>query len=228
MRHPKALLVQLVDALRNNWLEVWYQPKIDLRSLTICGAEALVRARHPSYGVIAPAQLLPPAIRPISRCRGSVIDQAMADWGRFVDRGLRLRLAVNVPVSVIQTPNFITMVRSALLPKHASFPGLTIEITEDEIIDNPQLAREIATAIEALQCRDIDRRLRRGIRILVPAERPAVHRGQDRPQLRFGLLFRIRSSAAFVRRSSIWHIVLAPRPAPKGWRRPRICASCSG
>ena len=145
---PKGILVQLVDALRNNWLEVWYQPKIDLKSLTICGAEALVRARHPSYGVITPAQLLPPAghpaYEPLSRL---VIDQAMADWGRFVDRGLRLRLAVNVPVSVIQTPNFITMVRS-LLPKHASFPGLTIEITEDEIIDNPQLAREIATQLK--------------------------------------------------------------------------------
>ena len=145
---PKGILVQLVDALRNNWLEVWYQPKIDLKSLTICGAEALVRARHPSYGVINPAQLLPPAghpaYEPLSRF---VIEQAMADWGRFVDRGLRLRLAVNVPVSVIHTSNFITMVRS-LLPADASFPGLTIEITEDEIIDNPKLAREIATQLK--------------------------------------------------------------------------------
>ena len=39
--------LQLDEALRRNWLELWYQPKIDLGSLSICGAEALIRARIP-------------------------------------------------------------------------------------------------------------------------------------------------------------------------------------
>jgi len=145
---PKGTTLQLVDALRNNWLEVWYQPKIDLKSMSVCGAEALIRARHPYHGVILPAELLPPAghpaYEPLSKF---VIEQAVADWGRFVDQGLRLRLAVNVPVSVIHTPNFIPMIRS-LLPTDASFPGLTIEITEDEIIRDPKWAREIATQLK--------------------------------------------------------------------------------
>jgi diguanylate cyclase (GGDEF)-like protein len=145
---PERVTVQLADALRNNWLEVWYQPKIDLKSMSICGAEALVRARHPSYGVIAPADLLPPAghpaYEPLSKF---VLAQAMADWSRFAHQGLRLRLAVNVPISVINTLNFIPMVRS-LLPTDASFPGLTIEITEDEIIVDPKWAREIATQLK--------------------------------------------------------------------------------
>jgi diguanylate cyclase (GGDEF)-like protein len=143
-KSPKDVLIQLVDALRNNWLEVWYQPVIDLKSMTVFGAEALVRARHPYYGVIAPANLLPPAghsaYEPLSKF---VLGQAMADWRRFVDQGLRLRLAVNVPVSVIHTPDFIGLIRS-ILPTDASFPGLTIEITEDEIIRDPKWAREIA------------------------------------------------------------------------------------
>jgi two-component system, cell cycle response regulator len=145
---PKAVTLQLVDALRNKWLEVWYQPKIDLKSLSVCGAEALVRARHPSLGVITPENLLPPAghpaYEPLSKF---VIEQAMVDWRRLADQGLRLRLAVNVPVSVINTFNFIPMVRS-LLPTDASFPGLTIEITEDEIIRDPKWAREIATQLK--------------------------------------------------------------------------------
>jgi EAL domain-containing protein (putative c-di-GMP-specific phosphodiesterase class I) len=148
LKAPKGIAVQLVEALRNNWLEVWYQPKIDLKSLSVFGAEALVRARHPSYGVILPENLLPPAgdpaYVPLSKF---VIAQAMADWGRFADQGLRLRLAVNVPVSVINTLNFIPMVRS-LLPADASFPGLIIEITEDEIIRDPKWAREIATQLK--------------------------------------------------------------------------------
>ncbi len=145
---PAGAPVRLVDALRNNWLEVWYQPKIDLKSLSVCGAEALVRARHPSFGVCTPANLLPPAgdpaYEPLSRL---VIEQAIADWGRFARQGLHLRLSVNVPVSVISTLNFIPMVRS-LLPTDASFPGLTIEITEDEIIRDPKSAREIASQLK--------------------------------------------------------------------------------
>ena len=39
--------VDLGEALRNDWLELWYQPKIDLKSFMVCGAEALLRARHP-------------------------------------------------------------------------------------------------------------------------------------------------------------------------------------
>jgi EAL domain-containing protein (putative c-di-GMP-specific phosphodiesterase class I)/FixJ family two-component response regulator len=144
----KGILVQLADALRNNWLEVWYQPKIDLKTMTFCGAEALVRARHPSYGIILPENLLPPsghpAYEPLTEL---VMGHAMADWGRFAAQGLRLRLAVNVPASVIHTPGFITMVRS-LLPTEPSFPGLTIEITEDEIIRDPKGTRETAAQLK--------------------------------------------------------------------------------
>jgi two-component system cell cycle response regulator len=145
---PAAASVPLVEALQNHWLEVWYQPKIDLKSLSVCGAEALVRARHPTHGLITPANLLPTAghlaYEPLSRF---VIEQTMADWVRFVGQGLRLRLAVNVPISVIQTAGFISMVRS-LLPADASFPGLIVEVTEDEIIRDPKWAREIATQLK--------------------------------------------------------------------------------
>ena len=39
------------NALRNNQLELWYQPKIDLKSQKLCGAEALIRMRHPTRGI---------------------------------------------------------------------------------------------------------------------------------------------------------------------------------
>ena len=40
---PQTPACTLAEALERNWLEVWYQPKIDLQSLAICGAEALIR-----------------------------------------------------------------------------------------------------------------------------------------------------------------------------------------
>jgi DNA-binding response OmpR family regulator len=49
------------NALRNNQLELWYQPQIDLRTRRMCGAEALIRLRHPTRGVLRPAEFLPPS-----------------------------------------------------------------------------------------------------------------------------------------------------------------------
>ena len=45
--------IPLGDVLRNDWFELWYQPKIELKTLHLVGAEALVRARHPSRGIVA-------------------------------------------------------------------------------------------------------------------------------------------------------------------------------
>ena len=50
--------VSMEDALSNNWLEVWYQPKIDLRRKCLAGAEALVRMHHPQAGALWPPDYL--------------------------------------------------------------------------------------------------------------------------------------------------------------------------
>jgi EAL domain-containing protein (putative c-di-GMP-specific phosphodiesterase class I) len=47
--------IEIDEALRNGWFEMWYQPKIDLKRKCLAGAEALARIRHPSYGVLLPA-----------------------------------------------------------------------------------------------------------------------------------------------------------------------------
>ena len=145
---PKKAIVQIVEALGNNWLELWYQPKIDLKSLLVCGAEGLIRARHPQYGTITPDQLLPPtgdpSYRPLTEF---VVERAVADWGRFARQDLYVSLAVNAPFSVIQTPAFIALVRS-LLPSDPKFPGLIVEVTEDEVIRDGESAREVATQLK--------------------------------------------------------------------------------
>jgi hypothetical protein len=51
--------VDVAEALHAGWLELWYQPKIDTRTLALRGAEALVRMRHPHWGVVQPACFIP-------------------------------------------------------------------------------------------------------------------------------------------------------------------------
>lgn len=140
--------VDLKEALREGWLELWYQPKIDLKSMTITGAEALVRARHPVFGIVPPAQLLPSAGNalyvPLSQF---AFRQALSDWSVFAAAGLPLRLAVNMPISVVQSPEFVRMARQ-YLPRDSAFPGLIVEVTEDEVVRDPQLVHEISTQLK--------------------------------------------------------------------------------
>jgi len=145
----KAPTLHLGWALANNCLELWYQPKVDLKSLSVCGAEALSRARHPTLGIIPPAHFLPPEgdplYTPLSRF---VIRQAMKDWvSHFADLRTPFRLAVNIPLSVIVAPEFMHLVRESL-PKAASFPGLIVEVTEGEIIEDVGHAQEVATQLK--------------------------------------------------------------------------------
>jgi EAL domain-containing protein (putative c-di-GMP-specific phosphodiesterase class I) len=140
--------IDLKEAIAKGWLELWYQPKIDLKTMSVAGAEALLRGRHPEYGIIAPVDLLPPPgdpqYWPLS-C--FVMRRAMSDWERFAANGLPIKLSVNIPASVLNAPNFIPVIRD-LLPKDPAFPGMIVEVTEDEIILDPALVREIATQLK--------------------------------------------------------------------------------
>ena len=145
---PARSRVKLEEALRRNLLEVWYQPKIDLKSLIVCGAEALIRARHPDHGVIEPAEFLPPAGDPLYRPLSFfVIRRAMADWAVFAERGFPLKLSINVPASILNAPGFVDLARR-MIPRDPSFPGVIIEVTEDEFIRDPERMREVATQLK--------------------------------------------------------------------------------
>jgi EAL domain-containing protein (putative c-di-GMP-specific phosphodiesterase class I)/CheY-like chemotaxis protein len=137
----------LETALRHNTLELWYQPKIDLRTRLVYGAEALIRLRHPERGVLAPALFLPPPGDPLHQPLADfVIRRALADWRHLARRRIAIRIAVNIPVSVFENPDFVSGVRR-YLPQDESFSGMIFELTEEEVIRDPEFAREIATQL---------------------------------------------------------------------------------
>jgi EAL domain-containing protein (putative c-di-GMP-specific phosphodiesterase class I) len=145
---PARFDASLAAALRHHWLELWYQPKIDLRTRLVCGAEALIRLRHPTHGVVPPSNFLPtpgdPLYRPLT---DFIVEQALRDWKNFAAHKMTSRLAINVPASVLQRPDFVAHLRRHL-PDDPRFPGLIVEITEDEAISDPELAREVAVQLK--------------------------------------------------------------------------------
>ena len=145
----------LESALKNDWLEIWYQPKVDLVAMAVCGAEALIRMRHPVWGLLQPSAFLPPAGHPAYHALTMfVVQQAIADWSVLLassngDAWTSNRLAINVPASILQEPDFVRNVQDSL-PEMDSFPGLIFEITESEAMSNPDQAREAAEDLRLL------------------------------------------------------------------------------
>ncbi len=148
---PKAK-IPLGEVLRRNWFELWYQPKIELRSMRMVGAEALVRARHPDRGVVAPFFFLPGAGEDdMLALTEQVILTALGDWEVFNDYGVGMKFAVNVPVSAFVKLPIPQMLREAR-PRAANWPGLVLEVTEDQIINDLALANDVAGALRELNC----------------------------------------------------------------------------
>src|SRR5262252_7964477 len=96
--------VTLAKALKRDWLEVWYQPKVSLHTGHMVGAEGLIRARHPEVGVLGPGAFLPGAGEAeMLEMTEKVIITALRDWNDCAELGMpALGLAVNVPATAFE------------------------------------------------------------------------------------------------------------------------------
>jgi EAL domain-containing protein (putative c-di-GMP-specific phosphodiesterase class I) len=148
---PKAK-IPLGEVLKRNWFELWYQPKIELRTMRLVGAEALVRARHPERGVVPPFFFLPDANEEdLLKLTEQVILTALGDWEIFNEYNVPMKFAVNVPVSAFVKLPIPQMLREAR-PKVQHWPGMVLEVTEDQIIHDLGLANDVAAALRELSC----------------------------------------------------------------------------
>jgi EAL domain-containing protein (putative c-di-GMP-specific phosphodiesterase class I) len=144
--------ITLADVLKHGWFEQWYQPKIELKTMRLAGAEALVRARHPRRGVLPPGVFLPGAKEAdMLALTERVIVRALEDWVECAEHGMSIKLAVNVPVSALISLPIAGMVREGRPPAE-NWPGLILEVTEDEIIHDLKLANDVAGALHESHC----------------------------------------------------------------------------
>jgi hypothetical protein len=69
---PPACAIDVAQALRAGWLELWYQPKLGSQALDLRGAEALIRMRHPQLGLVQPANFMPATRDPHFRALSAI------------------------------------------------------------------------------------------------------------------------------------------------------------
>jgi EAL domain-containing protein (putative c-di-GMP-specific phosphodiesterase class I)/CheY-like chemotaxis protein len=146
---PVAARISLKEALANNWIEFWYQPKIDLRKKQLAGAEAFARARHPQHGVLAPGAFMPGAEESEVTALAEVALQTVLKAGlSFAQLGINLRLAVNMPVTALVKLPIADIVRQHR-PQSDNWPGLILDVTEEQIVTDLALANEITKKLSA-------------------------------------------------------------------------------
>jgi len=133
--------IDVAEALKAGWLELWYQSKIDAHSLTPCGAEALLRLRHPSWGVVAPAAFLPDANDPHFRALSEfVIARAIEDWSYLLQQQGPVDPSINLPASFLRNEQAVDDL-CRFMPAHPAFGGLIVEVDAAEAAaDLPRLA----------------------------------------------------------------------------------------
>lgn len=138
---------RLDAAIRNGELELHYQPKLDLRTRDIVGAEALVRWRDPQHGLIPPGMFIPIAERSdlIAKIGNWVLNQACAALARWEGRlPANFHIAVNVSPLQFERGDLAGEVGTALAIGGIPPERLQLEVTESLFIRN---AEEVARAL---------------------------------------------------------------------------------
>ena len=136
----------LRHAVKNNQLEVYYQPKVDSENMTIYGFEALIRWLHPQHGLIIPDLFLPIAEETslISEIGQFVIFETCKQIRAWKDLGFDdIRVSVNVVAQQIHRGQLIENIDAALSIYNLKANTLDLELTESSLLDKSEHVIEL-------------------------------------------------------------------------------------
>ena len=147
------MITNLNRALDQGEFEVYYQPQYDIQRKQLIGLEALIRWHHPERGLICPDEFLHAAeesglIISLDRWAMSQGMQQMKTWN---DAGIELgRLSLNLTMQQIDQPDFLEFLMEQMQQNDCDGESLGFEITEGQLMKNPERTIEILDRISAL------------------------------------------------------------------------------
>lgn len=155
--HPSQARHAAQDAIRQafarNEFLLFYQPKVNMRSGRVIGAEALIRWQHPERGLLSPAEFLP-----VVEFVGMQIDlgnwvlrAAIGQSAQWAESGHPVAVSINVAAEQLRGSDFPDTLRQIL----ADHPGAQAELVELELLETAALhdLTEVSTVIN--RCRDL-------------------------------------------------------------------------
>ncbi len=132
-----------------------YQPKIDTRTGTVAGVEALVRWQHPSQGLLYPDTFLPLAEQTglMRSLTSTVLRTALAQARAWRDDGLDISVAVNLSVANLIDTHLPAEVDGLLTGLGLPASALELEITESTLMIDPERSGQVLDDLRALGVR---------------------------------------------------------------------------
>jgi len=146
LRGHHESLEDIERALTHGEFVLHYQPKVNMRTGAVIGAEALIRWQHPVKGLLAPAMFLPVIENhPLAEELGEwVIETALAQMDSWRRQGVHVPVSVNVSARQLQQVDFVERLRCLLAIHPDVGPGdLELEVLETSALEDLELVSQI-------------------------------------------------------------------------------------
>jgi len=149
------LVQDLRLAIQEQTLGLAFQPKLDLRTNSITGMEALARWTHPQRGVVPPIDFIPVLEHTglIKAFTLQVLDKAVAYCRQCLSKGFRFSVAVNLSMHNLRDQNLPEQIQEILELHGLEHRFLILEITESAIMYDPERSLDILTALDSMGVR---------------------------------------------------------------------------
>lgn len=147
-----SLINDLRQAIRQDQLTLFYQPKLTINKGEIHHVEALVRWIHPKHGMVRPDEFIHLAEQTgqINDLTEWVLNEAARQHKAWADQGLYQQIAVNISAENLKIPNFTGVVQSILQKHDVDVAAIALEVTESAVVDDPEFAIGILEELKSL------------------------------------------------------------------------------
>jgi diguanylate cyclase (GGDEF)-like protein len=147
-----ALKADITRALNQDELEIYFQPKIELNTLQILGAECLLRWNHPLDGLIFPGALIEAAesYNMMNELGYWVLEEAFKGAAYLNSVDLRLKISVNMSPSQLYDLNFAENLKELAQKHQVELSQFELELTEDVALSNSILVKKQLSQIRSL------------------------------------------------------------------------------
>lgn len=141
-----AIENEMRQGIEQDQFEVFYQPMMDARAGRIVGVEALLRWRHPSRGLVSPAEFIPVAeesglIVPLTEYVLNRACRQIAAWAR--ETGMQISVAVNLSGRTLALGDVYDMIDRSLRLAEAPATLLELELTESVLMESRETAQRL-------------------------------------------------------------------------------------
>jgi diguanylate cyclase (GGDEF)-like protein len=147
-----SLMGDLRQAIEHNELLLYFQPKLQIASGRVCGAEALLRWQHPRLGMVNPGAFIKLAestglITPLTYW---VLDAALQQSYAWHEQGLAQPLSINLSARDLREPKLLDHISGSLATWGAQAGWIEFELTESALMEDPVGALDTLTRLKRL------------------------------------------------------------------------------